>query len=582
MNLTTSIEAKEINNVDLLASLGLTKEGLESQTRFAEIFEKTGNKLQIEEHQLKTIFWLLYKRRTFCAENMGLGKTLSALLAFSQLKKWKIANRAMFVIDSKNGLASILADIKKLTYLTSLRGNSDVGVDLGGIDVVVYTYKAASLLCTSEGHINSSGVEFLKNTFDVFIMDEAHSIKSPEAIRTRGLYHLLHPSTNPNAAAVWMMSGTPTSDKVLDMWSQFYILDGGATLGTSLENFIAYFCDKKEVLVKGRKKTLKVPTYETRLDRFEELIRRTTRNCIIYDTDEVADLPSFKFHINFYSLAGDALIAYNESAKNNRRIRNGDEGNDIHRSKFLQIASGFLYIGEGAERFSGFFKSREKAVVVLDTIHSLLTKNPTKVSLLFYYLEGSAVVLEEELKCRGMEYVHLGSGRSAKTVAEELKYIDNHKGGLTILANLASCGKSMNLQRSDNAHYYDVPNGVIMLVQSLHRIRRLGSKSKKLDVYLYPGYNTVESRMYQNLAKGKSIVNALYTIESLKKIGSIGRSLTPSSFETLLNKKKDRKTEISDLVSKLKKVLIKQARGGVYDGGPDTEISNISRDSSQP
>jgi SNF2 family DNA or RNA helicase len=64
------------------------------------------------------------------------------------------------------------------------------------------------------------------------VLDESHRIKTPEARVTEAVLQL-----RASASRRYILSGTPVANKPDDLWSQFYFLDDGDSLGTTLAEF---------------------------------------------------------------------------------------------------------------------------------------------------------------------------------------------------------------------------------------------------------------------------------------------------------------------------------------------------------
>lgn len=65
-----------------------------------------------------------------------------------------------------------------------------------------------------------------------FVLDESHRIKTPHAKVTKAILQL-----RSDAARRYLLSGTPVANKPDDLWSQIFFLDGGESLGETLEQF---------------------------------------------------------------------------------------------------------------------------------------------------------------------------------------------------------------------------------------------------------------------------------------------------------------------------------------------------------
>lgn len=82
---------------------------------------------------------------------------------------------------------------------------------------------------------------FCKTPFSFLVVDECQKIKDPTSQRTKKMIILSDKLRSKN----YLLSGTPVLNSLMDLWSQFRVLDGGFTLG---KNFFAfrntYFFDR--------------------------------------------------------------------------------------------------------------------------------------------------------------------------------------------------------------------------------------------------------------------------------------------------------------------------------------------------
>lgn len=101
-----------------------------------------------------------------------------------------------------------------------LTSNKATDVMLIGYDTLKWLY----------GHIASHGSDGIKGR--TLILDEATQIKNPSSVRFKALKAMQH--FFPKA---YCMSGTPLPNGMIDLWSQYYMLDRGRRLG---KNITAY------------------------------------------------------------------------------------------------------------------------------------------------------------------------------------------------------------------------------------------------------------------------------------------------------------------------------------------------------
>ena len=73
-----------------------------------------------------------------------------------------------------------------------------------------------------------------RHTWHTLIIDEASGFKNRQSRRWK---HARLLSRRPGCAHVWEMTGTPSPNGLLDLWSQIYLLDQGERLGTTLTQY---------------------------------------------------------------------------------------------------------------------------------------------------------------------------------------------------------------------------------------------------------------------------------------------------------------------------------------------------------
>lgn len=92
---------------------------------------------------------------------------------------------------------------------------------------------------------------FGKLPVDCMIVDECHWFGSHKALWTRVGYVLAR-----QMKFVLMLTGTPIRTGIENLWSQFWVLDGGKTLGNSYMSYLKrYFCPYKIRVAGGREIT---------------------------------------------------------------------------------------------------------------------------------------------------------------------------------------------------------------------------------------------------------------------------------------------------------------------------------------
>ena len=162
------------------------------------------------DHQRTTVEFLIMNKRAFCLNDMGTGKTLSALWAFDILKKMGKVRR-MLIIGPLISLRSVWAkeiftNLPEMTY---------------GIAHGTKQYRKAVINSVAEVVIiNHDAVvgmidELTKARFDIVCIDELTAFKTHDSDRTRYMTTLAH-----SVKAVWGLTGDPTPNSPTEAYSQ--------------------------------------------------------------------------------------------------------------------------------------------------------------------------------------------------------------------------------------------------------------------------------------------------------------------------------------------------------------------------
>lgn len=131
------------------------------------------------------------------------------------------------------------SEIKKWDHIKSLSYSVAVGTEKERINALM---KRATLYIINRENvdwlINKSGIPF---DFDMLVIDELSSFKSYSAKRFKSLL-----KARPSVKRIVGLTGTPSSNGLMDLWAEFRILDLGHRLGRYITHYrSAYFVPDK-------------------------------------------------------------------------------------------------------------------------------------------------------------------------------------------------------------------------------------------------------------------------------------------------------------------------------------------------
>jgi SWI/SNF-related matrix-associated actin-dependent regulator of chromatin subfamily A-like protein 1 len=265
--------------------------------------------MRLFPHQRVAVAWLLENQQAFLGDDMGLGKTLSVLASFEELKAQSKVDFLLLISPAslvRNWLREQLNWVPKLKLVACPSSKKDREILLGRLerdqigtfDGLVINYESARL---------ASSLESLKQITQhrrvMLCLDESQRIKNPRSVSFRALSELAY-----RCERRVLLSGTPTPKDLSDIWSQYYLLDGGERFGKN------YFEWLTKVAVLGNKwsefavKSFKPEAVKQVQQRARELLLRRRK-------DEVVDLPEKIFSIRDVELTGDQHRRYEELRK---------------------------------------------------------------------------------------------------------------------------------------------------------------------------------------------------------------------------------------------------------------------------
>lgn len=307
--------------------------------------------------------------------------------------------------------------------------------------------------------------------FDVIILDESHMIKNSKSLVFRIIKKIL-----PGIKYRILLTGTPFGNSLIDVWSQYYIVDKGETFYPTFSLFrSAYFEDK------GWFGPLWEPTEEGEKIINEKLYNKALR----YNEDEVDDLPKKVFRVLEYSLTKRQRAAYDSLIDDDY-----DSLTVEVRSKalaFREIASGFIADS------NHIFKTNPKLDLLWDLIENVHEKHKVVV---FVERTMSRKIIEKMLKKNKIPFRSL-SGESKDKYLEYNTFQKDPKYRV-IVAQIKTGGASIDLTAATYCIHWEHGGSVINFRQSLKRIHR-GGQTKRCFFYSLIGKGTVERSIYKDL-----------------------------------------------------------------------------------
>lgn len=187
-------------------------------------------------HQEEGIAFLLEKQSGLLAFEQGLGKTLVAIKAFVRLRAEGRADALLVICPNS---------LKRnwVSEFTRFEPGVDVEIVEGAASVRRRTLAAATKPVlvmsyeTARGEI-AGVLALLARRRTVLVLDESHAVKNRFSLTSTAARHFA-----PRCEYRWLLSGTPVTNTVADLYAQIGIIAAGRPLG-SFDSFMASHDDQ--------------------------------------------------------------------------------------------------------------------------------------------------------------------------------------------------------------------------------------------------------------------------------------------------------------------------------------------------
>lgn len=412
--------------------------------------------------------------------DMGLGKTSITLTAVNDLifDSFEVS-KVLVIAPLRVARDTWPAEIKKWDHLKHLRYSVAVGSE---------SERLAALRKEADIYIiNRENVDWLVNkskvpfNFDMVVIDELSSFKSHQSKRFKSLLKV-----RPFIKRIVGLTGTPSSNGLMDLWAQFRILDMGKRLGRYITHYRnAYFLPDK-------RSADRIFTYKP-ADRAEQMIYDRISDitismksadylklpeCIINEVPVFMDVKEKRIYETFKEDMV-AKIKDEEIDAANAAVLSG---------KLLQMANGCIYDED------------KKAIKIhdrkLDALEDLIESANGKPLLVAYWFQHDLARIKERFPVREI--------KTSKDIE------DWNKGKIPLaVIHPASAGHGLNLQTGGSTLVWFGLTWSLELYQQCNaRLHRQG-QTDTVVIHHIIAKGTIDEDVMAALQRKEKIQNAL-------------------------------------------------------------------------
>lgn len=271
--------------------------------------------------------------------DMGLGKTVSTLTAVSYLMYEDCEIDKVLVVAPKKVAENTWSnEINKWDHLKHLTVSKVLGTEKARKEAL--KAKADIYVINRENVAWLVGLYQTAFPFDMVVLDELSSFKSPKAIRFKALRMV-----RPFIKRVVGLTGTPAPRGLIDLWSQLYLLDMGERLGKTITGY------REKYFTPGRSNGHVVYDYKLKQDGNDLIYSKISDICISMKAEDYLTLPERIDRTVEINLPTAIKAKYDEFEK--EQVLALEDSEDISAinaaalsNKLLQFANGAVYDAE--------------------------------------------------------------------------------------------------------------------------------------------------------------------------------------------------------------------------------------------
>jgi len=410
----------------------------------------------------------------------GLGKTITTLTAINELMydSFEIS-KVLIIAPLRVAQSTWKEEIEKWDHLNLLRYSIAVGDEKERLkalkqnsDIYIINRENVDWLVTK------SGIDF---NFNMLIIDELSSFKSHTSKRFKSLLKI-----RPYFERVVGLTGTPSSNGLMDLWAEFRVLDLGERLGRYITHY------RNEYFLPDKRNGAVIFSYKPQPNAEERIYRRLADMTISMKSTEYLKMPELILNELEINLDEEDQIKYKKFKKEMVMTIQEKEIDAINAAslsnKLIQLANGSIY-----DEDKKFYEVHNKK---LDKLEEIIESANGKPVLVSYWFKADKERIEKRFKVREIK------------TADDIKQWN--KGMIDLaLIHPASAGHGLNLQSGGSTLvWFSLTWSLELYQQTNARLYRQGQKDTVVIHHLITK-NTIDEDIMKSLKRKDKTQEAL-------------------------------------------------------------------------
>jgi SNF2 family DNA or RNA helicase len=415
----------------------------------------------------------------------GCGKTVITLTAIDELLRDRFDVSKVLVICPIRVAAVWAEEVSKWSHLQGLQYSIAVGTEsqrryalAQDADIYIINRDVVPWLVTNYASVWK---------WDMLVLDELSSFKNPQAKRFKALLKV-----RPKVRRIVGLTGTPSSNGLMDLWAEYRLLDLGERLGKFIGSY------RQQYFRPDKTNGVIVYTYKPLPGAEERIYKRIADMTVSIRCTDVLRMPEMISVPYEVRMSREEKAVYDTLRKDLvLGLPDGEvtAGNAAALSgKLSQMANGAVYGDDG------------KAIRIhdrkLDALEDILEAQQEKPVLVAYWFKHDYDRITERLRSLGIKYAKIDTEDSIRRWNAKMIPVG--------LIHPASAGHGLNLQSGGNTIiWFGLTWSLELYIQTNARLWRQGQVSKTVVIQHIITKGTVDERILRALENKEVTQDAL-------------------------------------------------------------------------
>lgn len=438
------------------------------------------NREDLHEYQNYSVDFIKKNPIVALLLSCGLGKTVTTLTAINDLMFDDFEISKVLVVCPLRVGSVWKNEVEGWEHLNGLRisvaiGTREERLKALNTDADIYVINRENL----QWLIDKSGIPF---SYDMVVLDELSSFKNWQSRRFKAFMKV-----RPMVKRVVGLTGTPTSNGLMDLFAEFKCLDMGKRLGRLIGQYRDTF------FTPGKRNGNIVYTYNLKPGAKDEIYRRIGDITISMEAKDHLKMPSLvnsyyqvkmdhKEYKHYARLANEMTV---ELPKGEVTAANAA----VLCGKLTQMANGAIYVSDGVEEVIHDRK--------LDALEDIIESANGQPVLVAYWFKHDLERIKKRLDELGYHYGRINSD-------ENIRKWNNREFEVGLI-HPASAGHGLNLQKGGNIMvWFGMTWSLELYQQTIARLWRQGQTSGTVSNIHIVTKHTIDERI-TNVLKCKDM-----------------------------------------------------------------------------